>query len=124
MATHSSPRSKARRVRLARIDAPENRQAYGHRAEQALRDLIWQQDVQVEWDRLDRNYRPIATVRAGGSDVSETLVRLGMAWQYTAYSRDARLTVLEQQARDNRTGLWSDANPVPPWQWRRAHDKP
>ena len=112
-----------RRIRLARIDAPEKRQAFGHRAEQALRDLVWKRTVQVQWHRLDRNCRPIAEVRVDGADVSEALVRLGMAWQYTAYSRDAGLAAIEQQARNRHIGLWSDARPIPPWEWRRAHDK-
>ncbi|KQW02822.1 thermonuclease family protein [Rhizobacter sp. Root1221] len=112
-----------RRIRLARIDAPEKRQAFGHRAEQALRDLVWRRTVQMRWHQVDRNCRPIAEVRVDGTDVSEALVRLGMAWQYTAYSRDAGLAAIEQQVRNSHIGLWSDASPIPPWEWRRAHDK-
>lgn len=65
-----------RRIRLARIDAP-----LGHRAEQALRDLVWKRTVQVRWHQVDRSCRPIAEVRVDGTDVSAALVRLGMAWQ-------------------------------------------
>lgn len=113
----------ARRIRLARIDAPEKRQAYGHRAEQALRELVWKRTVQISWARLDRNCRPIAEVRVDGVDVSEAMVRKGMAWQYTAYSQTPGLTAIEQQARNGHVGLWSDPNPIPPWEWRRTHDK-
>lgn len=113
-----------RRIRLARIDAPERRQAFGRRAEQALRDLVWKRRVQISWARLDRNCRPIADVRTDGVDVSEAMVRKGMAWQYTAFSQDPRLTAIEQQARSGHVGLWSDPDPTPPWEWRRGHDKP
>jgi micrococcal nuclease len=113
----------ARRIRLARIDAPEKRQAYGHRAEQALRDLVWKRTVQIRWARLDRNCRPIADVRVDGVDVSEAMVRKGMAWQYTAYSQAPGLKAIEQRARSGHVGLWSDPSPTPPWEWRRAHDK-
>lgn len=113
----------ARRIRLARIDAPEKRQAYGHRAEQALRELVWKRTVQVSWARLDRNCRPIAEVRVDGVDVSEAMVRKGMAWQYTAYSQTPELAAIEKQARSSHVGLWSDPNPIPPWEWRRGHDK-
>lgn len=112
-----------RRIRLARIDAPEKRQAYGHRAEQSLRELVWKRSVQISWARLDRNCRPIAEVRVDGVDVSESMVRRGMAWQYTVYSQDPRLTAVEQQARGGHVGLWSDPSPTPPWEWRRTHDK-
>ena len=113
-----------RRVRLSRIDAPEKRQAFGHRAEHALRELVWKHKVHIRWDRLDRNCRPIADVTVDGLDVSEALLRAGMAWQYTAYSRDAKLEAIELEARRNHTGLWSEPGPVPPWEWRREHEKP
>lgn len=113
----------ARRIRLARIDAPEKRQAYGQRAEQALRGLVWKRMVQISWTRLDRHCRPIADVRVDGVDVSEAMVRKGMAWQYTGYSQAPGLAAIEQQARSSRVGLWSDPNPIPPWEWRREHVK-
>jgi micrococcal nuclease len=117
---HGAPR----RVRLARIDAPEKRQPYGRRAEQALRELVWKRTVHMHWEALDRNCRPIAQVRVEGSDVGEALVRMGMAWQYTGYSQDPGLAALEQRARDSRSGLWADPNPIPPWQWRREQRAP
>jgi micrococcal nuclease len=63
------------RLRLARIDAPEHRQAWGQRAEQSLRQLVWKKQVHIEWREVDRNGRPIVTMTVDGLDVSEEQVR-------------------------------------------------
>lgn len=110
---------RSTRLRLSRIDAPEHRQAWGQRAEQSLRELVWKRLVHIEWREVDRNGRPIVTMTIDGLDVSEEQVRRGMAWVYRAYSRDPRLLGLEALARESRLGLWSDESPVPPWEWRR-----
>ncbi len=62
----------------------------------------------------------------GGSTLNETLVAEGLAWHYRRYApREARLARLEEEARAARRGLWQEANPVPPWQWRRpARSRP
>jgi endonuclease YncB( thermonuclease family) len=49
-----------------------------------------------------------------------------MAWHYKQYARDqspqdrAAYAEAETTARQQRAGLWQDANPVPPWSFRRA----
>lgn len=110
---------RSMRLRLSRIDAPEHRQAWGQRAEQSLRELVWKKPVHIEWQEVDRNGRPIVTMTVDGLDVSEEQVRRGMAWVYRAYSKDPRLLGLEALARESRLGLWTDESPVPPWEWRR-----
>ncbi|WP_251361103.1 hypothetical protein [Escherichia coli] len=30
----------------------------------------------------------------------------------------------ESAAQKEAKGLWADTNPVPPWQWRQANEKP
>jgi micrococcal nuclease len=110
---------RSMRLRLSRIDAPEHRQAWGQRAEQSLRELVWKKPVHIEWREVDRNGRPIVTMTVDGLDVSEEQVRRGMAWVYRAYSKDPRLLGLEALARESRLGLWTDESPMPPWEWRR-----
>jgi micrococcal nuclease len=110
---------RSMRLRLSRIDAPEHRQAWGQRAEQSLRELVWRKPVHIEWREVDRNGRPIVTMTVDGLDVSEEQVRRGMAWVYRAYSKDPRLLGLEALARESRVGLWTDESPMPPWEWRR-----
>jgi len=53
-------------------------------------------------------------------------IETGMAWWYRKYAREqaqgdaADYDRAETQARSRRIGLWSEPNPVPPWDWRRA----
>ncbi len=56
---------------------------------------------------------------AGGVNVNRELVRLGLAWRYEAYSKDAALLAAQNEAKAARRGLWADPAPVAPWEWRR-----
>lgn len=108
------------RVRLAQIDAPEKKQPFGRRSEEALRAMVGRRQVSVTWGQLDRYQRPIVQAHVDGLDVNAELVRLGWAWVYAQYATDKSLDALEQQARRERRGLWADAHPMEPWAWRKA----
>lgn len=106
-------------VRLAEIDAPERRQPWGERSRQHLALLCHGQPAEVRETARDRWHRMVARVRCAGIDASEAQVRAGLAWRFARYSTDPGFESLEAAARAARTGLWSDPEPVPPWQWRR-----
>ena len=108
------------RIRLAGIDAPERKQAFGRKAKQRLSALAFGKVVDVKVLSLDRYGRLVAEVRVGGRSCGEVLVREGLAWHFTRYSSDKTLAALEREARADRTGLWSTAHPVPPWEYRSA----
>lgn len=107
------------RVRLAQIDAPEKRQAFGTRSRQALSALVFRQSVTVADAGRDRYGRVLGTVYVSGVNVNAEMVRQGMAWVYRQYATDRSLFALENEARAGRRGLWADPSPVPPWQFRR-----
>lgn len=109
------------RVRLAEIDAPERKQAFGSRSRQALDALVAGQVVTVADAGRDRYGRVLGTVYASGVNVNAEMVRQGMAWAwvYRQYPSDKQLLVLEEDARAGRRGLWADPAPVPPWEFRR-----
>jgi len=67
------------RVRLAQIDAPEKRQAFGTRSRQALAELVFRQSVRVAETGRDRYGRVIGTVYLGSVDVNAQMVREGTA---------------------------------------------
>lgn len=111
------------RVRLAQIDAPEKRQAFGTRSRQALSALVFRQSVTVADAGRDRYGRVLGTVYVSGVNVNAEMVRQGMAWVYRQYATDRGLFALEDEARAGRRGLWADPSPVPPWQFRhRQHE--
>lgn len=107
------------RVRLAQIDAPEKRHAFGTRSRQALSALVFRQSVTVADAGRDRYGRVLGTVYVSRVNVNAEMVRQGMAWVYRQYATDRSLFELEDEARAGRRGLWADPSPVPPWQFRR-----
>lgn len=111
------------KVRLADIDAPESKQAFGTRSKQALSDLCFGKDARLETQGKDRYGRTIATVYCSGRDANAHQVREGMAWVFERYAKkDSPLYAEQRAAQLGRRGLWSDPEPVPPWEWR-AHER-
>ena len=69
---------------------------------------------------MDRYRRIVGRVYVDGVDVNRELVAGGFAWVYRKYSNDVELLELEARAMERRLGLWTDPNPIPPWEWRRC----
>jgi len=108
------------RIRLAEIDCPELNQPWGNAAKQLTATAIAHQVVHVVGQGSDRYGRLIAHItEPDGTDLNAALVAAGLAWHYTRYSTSTLLHRLERQAQDQHRGLWQDAAPVPPWDWRR-----
>ncbi len=112
------------KIRLTGIDAPEKKQPFGNRSKQSLSDMVFNQFVTVETDKRDRYGRELGKVLAGGMDVNLEQVRAGLAWHYKAYERTQSATDrhayadAENEAKAAKRGLWVDADPTPPWEWR------
>ncbi len=110
---------KGERIRLHGIDCPEKRQAFGKRAKQFTSNLVFAKTVTVQALDLDRYGRTVGVVLLpDGRSLNHELVRAGLAWMYRRYTNDQSLSDLEEKARVARRGLWVDANPIPPWEWR------
>ena len=108
------------RVRLACIDAPERGQAFGARARQKLSDLVMRKHVTLTVIDRDDYGRTVARILHDGEDVNLAMVRAGLAWHYRYHCPDDRaLAEAEVEARRERRGLWADARPEAPWEWRR-----
>lgn len=112
------------KVRLAEIDAPEKRQAFGERSKQSLGELCHEKQAQVRVVDRDRYGRTVGRVICAGIDANVAQVRRGMAWVYDQYARDPALSRLQANAKVARVGLWADADPVAPWEWRRGAATP
>ena len=118
------------KIRLAGIDAPEKKQAFGNRSKESLSDLVFDKTVNVETEKRDRYGRQVGKVLVNGQDVNLVQVERGMAWFYRQYQReqspnDRRLyEAAEDAARADKRGLWRDADPMPPWEFRHNKIKP
>jgi micrococcal nuclease len=107
-------------ARLAGIDAPELRQEFGRYAKSTLAALVEGRVVTFTDTGHDRYHRNLVRMHVEGLDVNAEMVRSGMAWRYSAYTSDPVLAAAEEEARRFHRGLWSQATPVPPWEWRHA----
>jgi endonuclease YncB( thermonuclease family) len=55
-----------------------------------------------------------------GMNLNQELVKQGWCCWYRKYAPGDRvLEQLEVAAREGKRGLWQDAHPVPPWEWRK-----
>ncbi len=118
------------KIRLSGIDAPEKKQPFGNRSKESLSDLAFDKTVNVETSKRDKYGRQIGKVLVNGRDVNLVQIERGMAWFYRRYQReqstdDRRLyEAAEDAARAGKRGLWRDADPVPPWEFRRNKSTP
>lgn len=44
-----------------------------------------------------------------------------MAWYLKKYSNNNEYAELENEARNNRIGIWSEPNPIAPWNWGKEN---
>jgi endonuclease YncB( thermonuclease family) len=122
-------------IRIAGIDAPEPAQPFGRESRAYLARLVAAGEVRAECPQTDRRGSIVCKVWARPTDcptcaqtvdIGLAQIAGGMAWWYRRYGLDqsaadrARYESEEQAARSNTRGLWVDAKPVPPWDWRRG----
>lgn len=118
-------RKRQHRVRLAEIDAPERKQAFGTQSRQSLAALCFKKAAQVEWQAKDQHQRPVGHVTCAGIDANAEQVRRGMAWVSPRFTKPGSpLYELEAYARIRGLGLWANPRAIPPWEWRAAKGAP
>jgi endonuclease YncB( thermonuclease family) len=119
-------------VRLYGIDAPETRkpespgQPYASQSRRVLMYKLLGREVTAEVQEQDQYGRAVAVVRYAGRDMNAEMVAEGLAWAYRQYLEgpySSQYIRLEEQARRQRRGLWRDANPRPPWEFRQSREK-
>ena len=108
------------KVRLVKIDAPEKAQAFGRKSKERLSGMVFGKEVSVEWKKRDQYGRILGEVFVGETNVNLQMVKDGLAWHYKHFDNTPEYAQAELDAREKRLGLWSDANPVEPHQFRKA----
>lgn len=108
-------------VRFGHIDCPEKKQPFGNKAKQFVSEMCFGKYVTlIHNNTFDRNKRLIAEViLEDGNNLNKELIKNGLAWHFKKYSKDKVYADLEFQARQNKIGLWSDTDPIAPWEWRK-----
>jgi endonuclease YncB( thermonuclease family) len=127
---------KQHKIRLVGIDAPEKAQAFGNAAKQRMSDMVFGKEVRVDGRKQDKYRRTVGRVWVASTecrrsdcpktlDAGMALLTIGLAWHYKQYEKEqpeeerGQYSFAEIEARAKKVGLWSDPNPVPPWEWRR-----
>ncbi len=112
-------------IRLAGIDSPEQKQAYGMKAKEYLGDLVAGRFIVIDYNKHDRDKRIIGKVLLSNQDMNLEQIKAGLAWydkkhaiEQTESDRELYAQI-EDEARQAKRGLWLDANPIPPWEFRR-----
>lgn len=123
-------------VRLVGVGAPEPRQPFGRASRKHLSDLVLGRDVGVAWISRDPYGRIVGkvTVQPRGCpacqktrDAGLAQLEAGLAWWYREDRREqsledqGRYEFAEFDTRARRIGLWQQASPVPPWEWRKRN---
>jgi endonuclease YncB( thermonuclease family) len=112
------------KIRLAGIDAPEKKQAFGQVSKDHLAKQVFSKFVTVDYSKSDKYGRLVGKILLDGQDVNIRQLQTGLAWHYKKYEAEQppedRVTYAraEQVAQDRRVGLWGDRNPVAPWDFR------
>jgi endonuclease YncB( thermonuclease family) len=114
---------KAVKIRLFEIDAPERSQSFGQKARQFTSELAFGKIVRLESHGEDQFGRILGVIiLPDGKVLNEEIVKNGFAWKYK-YSDNKKLEALESIARQNKSGLWQDEHPIPPWVFRKKNKK-
>ena len=112
------------KIRLIGIDAPEKKQAFGTKSKEHLSDLVYNKQVTIEYSKTDRYGRTLGKILVDGVDANLEQVKAGLAWHYKQYAKEqspedqSLYSSAENQARAGNRGLWIDASPTPPWDFR------
>jgi micrococcal nuclease len=117
------------KIRLNGIDAPEKEQPFGTRSKEQLSILVAGKVVRIVSHGEDRYGRTIGDVyvrmeqpgnSAGETHVNLMMVAKGYAWHYVQYApKNGLLAITQYGAKESKLGLWSDPNPIAPWDWRK-----
>lgn len=120
-------KSHQEEVRLVAIAAPVAGQAFSGQSRDALASTLKDKAVSVEWTKRDAHHRVIGRTTESGHDVGLNQIKAGLAW----YARsEASELGLEDQgfylsgevtARRSKSGVWSEASPIPPWVYAKTH---
>ena len=125
--TVSDGRGGRIKIRLYGVDAPELDQPHGRASRDYLAALTLRKMVKVERRAQDQYGRQVARIfLEDGRALDEVMVRDGQAWVYEQYCDDLwciKRRGEQQEARRRGLGLWQEAEPTPPWVWRRARKR-
>ncbi|MBY0589082.1 thermonuclease family protein [bacterium] len=117
--------NEEKEVRLWGIDSPEGntRQPFAEDARAYARQLAHRKNITLAVHDRDQYGRLVGEAfLPDQSSLNEQMIRAGWAWHFRRHAAEkTSFARAEEDARQEGRGLWQDANPIPPWDWRRDH---
>ena len=113
------------KIRLLGVDAPDTNQHFSDVAREHLAQLVLNKFIVVQYSGLGPHNYIVGKVLIGDVDICAQMIRDGAAWYSDTdagyLSPEDRETYRgsEQAARAERRGIWGEANPIAPWEFRR-----
>ncbi len=110
-------------VRLYGVAAPKANQSYGPSAREATSKVVLGRTVDIERIYADGNTDVAIVYIHDQYSVQSYLAGSGLAWvngNQCTLEVCSKWQSMQDQARDAERGLWSEANPVPPWNYGRT----
>lgn len=112
-----------KRIRLLEIDTPETTQKCndkndkkylcGIMAKEYLIQLIGENDVMCEYEKLDIYKRILGQCYVNGISINAKMVESGMAVVFSYSKFDDNLKKLQEDARKNKRGIWQGKFELP-----------
>ena len=113
---------KSYEIRLWGIDAPEYDQPFASQAKKHLNSLIVGKMIWIIPKDVDKYDRLVAMAKIDKENVNSHMVGLGLAWVHRYYCRGSICDSwfeIENNARDQAIGIWSEPDPIQPWVWKK-----
>ena len=103
-------------ISLYGVDCPEREQAFGLKAEAYTTNLVVGKRAKVV--PIEEGRYKKCLVFYDNTCLNTKLLRDGYAWYHEGEPRHAEWSKLEKSAKSFEKGLWSQDNPLPPWEFR------
>lgn len=113
-------------IRLWGVDSPEWGQPYSKRAKKFLKDTVMNNTISVQPYYHDDYGRLVAGIFYNQVNINQLMVEKGYAWVHIYYCNKEickEWSALQREAKKKKLGLWREADPVPPWEWKRMKRK-
>jgi len=108
------------KIRLYGIDCPESSQDFGQAAKKFTSGMAYGKTVKVEEKDADHYGRIVGIVYVDDENLNLSLLRNGFAWYYKTYAKNEKsFAAAQSKAKAAKTGLWSQPDPIPPWDYRK-----
>ncbi len=107
------------RLRLAHIDAPDRNQYFGNEAQQILSDKLFMKEAFVHHNHKTLSTDAPINLYLNQENINLWLIKTGLAW---CEESSKNQSCLKEQglAKAQKKGLWQQALPTPPWNYRET----